>query len=66
MGRTFDRDIKAAPAEAGCRFIRPGKGSHEIRWSPIVERHITVPTNCASRHTPNAVLRQAGLPKKRF
>ncbi len=27
---TFDRGIRAALAEAGCRFVRPGKGSREI------------------------------------
>ncbi len=57
MGRTFDRDIKAALTEAGCRFVRPGKGSHEIWWSPVVERHVTAPINCVSRHRANAVLR---------
>jgi hypothetical protein len=30
MPRTFDRDIRAALTEAGCRFVRSGKGSHEI------------------------------------
>lgn len=64
MGRTFDRDIKAAPTEAGCHFVRVGKGSHEIWRSPVTERHVTVPTNCVSRHTANAVPRQAGLPKR--
>ena len=64
MGRTFDRDIKAALAEAGCHFVRAAKGSHEIWWSPVVERHVTVPTNCVSRHTASAVLRQAGLTKR--
>lgn len=64
MGRTFDRDIRDTLTEAGCRFERPGKGSHEIWWSPISQRPFTVPTNCVSRHTANAVLRQAGLPKR--
>lgn len=64
MGRTFDRDIRAALTEAGCIFVRPGKGSHEIWLSPIVQRHVTVPINCVSRHTANAVLRQAGLSKR--
>jgi predicted RNA binding protein YcfA (HicA-like mRNA interferase family) len=64
MARSFDRDIRAALAQAGCRFVRAGKGSHEIWWSPIVARHVTVPTNCVSRHTANAILRQAGLPKR--
>lgn len=57
MGRTFDRDLMAALTEAGRRFVRPGKGSHEIWWSPVVERHVTAPINCVSRHRANAVLR---------
>ena len=64
LGRTFNRDIRVAPTEAGCRSVRSGKGSHEIWWSPIVERHVNVPASCVSRHAANAVLRQAGLPER--
>jgi len=50
--------------EAGCRFVRPGKGDHEIWYSPITRRHFVVDAKIRSRHTANAVLKQAGLPKK--
>jgi predicted RNA binding protein YcfA (HicA-like mRNA interferase family) len=49
--------------EKGCVFVRPGKGSHEIWYSQISKRHITVPKATKSRHTANEVLKQAGLPK---
>lgn len=32
-------------------------------FSPIVDRKITVDKKIKSRHTANAVLKQAGLPK---
>jgi predicted RNA binding protein YcfA (HicA-like mRNA interferase family) len=48
--------------EAGCRFRRVGKGSHEIWESPITGRTFTVPS-ANSRRTANAVLKDAGLPK---
>ncbi|MCO5080064.1 MAG: type II toxin-antitoxin system HicA family toxin [Rhizobiaceae bacterium] len=48
---------------AGCALVRQGKGSHEIWRSPITERNFAVPIGIPSRHTANAILRQAGLPK---
>jgi hypothetical protein len=52
MAPQFDRPLRELLRAAGCILIRQGKGSHEIWHSPI-----------PSRHTANAVLRQAGLPK---
>ena len=64
MGGTFDRALRDALADAGCSFLREGKGSHEIWWSPVSQRSFTVPVGTASRHTANAVLKDAGLPKQ--
>jgi predicted RNA binding protein YcfA (HicA-like mRNA interferase family) len=47
---------------AGCGYLRPGKGSHEIWFSPVNQRTFTVPRS-KSRHTANGVLKDAGLPK---
>ena len=43
-------------------FVRTGKGSHEIWFSPINGKHVTVPRATKARHTANEVLTQAGLP----
>jgi predicted RNA binding protein YcfA (HicA-like mRNA interferase family) len=40
------------------------KGSHEIWFSPVNGRHVTVPRFNKSRHTVNDVLKQAGIEKK--
>lgn len=40
-----------------------GQGYHEIWYSPLTDRHVTIPTNCVVRHTANGILKQAGLPK---
>jgi predicted RNA binding protein YcfA (HicA-like mRNA interferase family) len=47
----------------GCYFVRSGKGSHEIWFSPLSQRNFVVPRTTKSRHTANEVLKQAGLPK---
>ena len=44
--------------------MRQGKGSHEVWQSPITGRRFPVPLGAVSRHTANAVLKQAGLAKK--
>jgi ribosomal protein L16/L10AE len=50
-------------SEAGCHFLRQGKGDHEIWFSPISNRQVTVDGKTMSRHTANEALKQAGLPK---
>ncbi|QQM29427.1 type II toxin-antitoxin system HicA family toxin [Martelella lutilitoris] len=57
------RELKRLLTEAGCEYIRPGKGDHEIWRSPITNRHFTVDSGTKSRHTANETLKQAGLPK---
>lgn len=45
----------------GCHFVRPGKGDHEIWFSPITGIHITVDGKIKSRHTANAIMKQSGI-----
>ena len=59
----FGRELKQLLHDGGCRFVREGKGSHEIWYSPITARHFTFVSNCKVRHTANKILRDAGLPK---
>lgn len=63
MAPQFDRALRDLLRAAGCVLVRQGKGSHEIWHSPITRRNFPVPVGIASRHTANAILRQAGLPK---
>jgi predicted RNA binding protein YcfA (HicA-like mRNA interferase family) len=63
MAPHFDRALRERLRAAGCVLVRQGKGSHEIWHSPITKRNFPVPIGIASRHTANAILRQAGLPK---
>jgi hypothetical protein len=60
----FSKQLKKYLTEAGCYFVRHGKGDHEIWYSPISKRQVTVDYGNASRHTANACLKQAGLPKR--
>ena len=63
MGGTFDRELKEILEAGDCVFVRMGKGSHQIWYSPKSGAHFPVPVDIVSRHTANGILKQAGLPK---
>ena len=59
----YSPEVKRILHENGCRFDRAGKGDHEIWFSPLTKRKFPVDQKILSRHTANAVLKQAGIPK---
>lgn len=63
MGASFTPELIRLLKAAGCRFERPGKGDHDIWFSPRTGTRFPVDQKIKSRHTANAVLKQAGLPK---
>ena len=63
MTQSFTLELKRLLHAAGCRFVRAGKGDHEICDSSVTQVHFVVDSKIKSRHTAKAVLKQAGLPK---
>jgi predicted RNA binding protein YcfA (HicA-like mRNA interferase family) len=59
----YTPEVKRILRENGCYFDREGKGDHEIWYSPKTNRKFPVDSKILSRHTANAVLKQAGIPK---
>jgi hypothetical protein len=57
----YTAQVKAILKDRGCSFDRPGKGDHEIWYSPINKRKFPVDHNIRSRHTANGILKQAGI-----
>ena len=64
MVNGFERELKQVLKEHGCEFFRKGKGDHEIWWNPTTGRKFPVDAGVKSRHTANAVLKQAGVDHK--
>lgn len=63
MPRGFYAELVALLKSNGCYFVRHGKGDHQIWHSPHTNKNFPVDGICKSRHTANAILKQAGLPK---
>ncbi|MFG1243298.1 type II toxin-antitoxin system HicA family toxin [Xanthobacter sp. V7C-4] len=60
----YSRDVRKALSDAGCEFVRHGKGDHDIWYSPITKTTFPVDGSIISRHSANGVLKDAGLEKK--
>ncbi|MCL2562855.1 MAG: type II toxin-antitoxin system HicA family toxin [Oscillospiraceae bacterium] len=57
----YEKQVRKVLTQSGCTFYRRGKGDHDIWFSPITKRHVTVDGKIKSRHTANAILKQAGI-----
>lgn len=62
--RSFTPRVKKLLKQAGCDFDRQGKGDHEIWYSPHTNKKFTVDNKILSRHTANAILKEAGIGKR--
>jgi hypothetical protein len=63
VARGYGRQIERLLRDAGCTFVRQGKGDHEVWHSPITNRHFVFDRSVRVRHTANGILQDAGLPK---
>ena len=61
----YEKRVRDILKGNGCTFIRHGKGDHDIWYSPISNRYVTVDGKIKSRFTANEVLKQSGI-KYRF
>lgn len=57
----YEKKVRQILSQNGCSFQRRGKGDHDIWYSPITGRHVTVDSKIKSRHTANAIMKQSGI-----
>lgn len=60
----YGKPVRKILKENGGRFLRQGRGDHEVWSSPRAAKPFTVPVKIKSRHTANGILKDAGLPKQ--
>jgi predicted RNA binding protein YcfA (HicA-like mRNA interferase family) len=60
----YTKLLKQLLVAHGCRFLRQGKGDHEVWACPKGKRPIVVDGKIMSRTTANAILKQAGINEK--
>ncbi len=60
----YEKKVRKLLSQNSYAFLRHGKGDHDIWYSPITGRHVTVDTKIKSRHTANAILKQSGIAYK--
>ena len=57
----YEKKVRNILSGNGCSFHRHGKGDHDIWFSPISNTYFTVDGKIKSRHTANAIMKQAGI-----
>jgi len=57
----FEKRVREILSQHGYRFERHGKGDHDIWFSSETKKHVTVDKTIKSRHTANAIIKQAGI-----
>ena len=57
----YERKVRKLLAEHGCKFVRHGKGDHDIWYSPISGKNVVVDGKIKSRHTANVILKNSGI-----
>ncbi|MDR0249475.1 MAG: type II toxin-antitoxin system HicA family toxin [Oscillospiraceae bacterium] len=60
----YTRQVLRLLSAAGCYFVRLGKGSHTIWFSPMTNRPFTVAAKIGNRRTANGILKDAGMDAK--
>lgn len=57
----YEKKVRELLRQNGCKFVRHGKGDHDIFYSPITDTNFTVDSTIKSRHTANAIMKQSGI-----
>ncbi|MCL2202388.1 MAG: type II toxin-antitoxin system HicA family toxin [Defluviitaleaceae bacterium] len=60
----YTKQVLRLLSDNGCYFLRRGKGSHKMWYSPITNRPFAVVDKIENRHTANGILKDAGIKKK--
>jgi len=60
----YTKQVLKLLSDHGCYFLRQGKVSHKMWYSPISKRPFTVVNKIESRHTANGILKNAGVNQK--
>lgn len=60
----YEKKVRDILCGNGCRYVRHGKGDHDIWYNPITGRNFPVDSKIKSRHTANGIMKQAGVDYK--
>lgn len=61
----YEKIVREELKKNGCYFVRHGKSDHDIWYSPITNKNVTVDGKIKSRFTANEIMKQSGI-KKQF
>ena len=60
----YEKKVRKVLKDNGYRFLRQGKGDHEIWHDPVTKNSVSVDGKIKSRHSANGIMKEAGINHK--
>ena len=57
----YEKKVREMLSKNGYSFHRRGKGDHDIWFSQIMNKKVTVDSKIKSRHMANQIMKEAGI-----
>ena len=57
----YEKKVREILKNNDCYLVSQGKGDHEIWFSPLTKKNVTVDGKIKSRYTANAIMKQSGI-----
>lgn len=57
----YEKKVRKVLKECGCRFVRHGKGDHDIWVNPANGHSAAVDSVIKSRYTANGIMKELGI-----
>ena len=57
----YENKVREILKNNDCYLVIQGKGDHEIWFSPLTKKNVTVDGKIKSRYTANAIMKQSGI-----
>jgi predicted RNA binding protein YcfA (HicA-like mRNA interferase family) len=60
----YEKKVRKVLKDNGYKFLRQGKGDHEIWHSTVTRISVSVDGKIKSRHSANEIMKEAGIKHK--
>ena len=60
----YEKKVREILKQNGFTFHHHGKGDHDVWFSELLNKKVTVDSKIKSRHIANAIMKQSGITHK--
>jgi len=61
MMADYTKDVYKLLNQNGCKHVRRGKGDHNIFYSPLSNKNVSIDGKITIKHMANKIMKEAGI-----